>query len=307
MVFGEGSVIAPHFTNFVTSQQRGTNQQQFPSLESYMASHMQQYSSDSYYSVFSGATSQLKECSSQVSSNNCADVTRGSGSGTMSDVLSAENLHTHNQTDISRPRSLSAKTSHESMHSAPPHTYQAAVPNSPFSSSLVGPPVPVVAPFSPQSTPASSPHRPLVSHWAGLLQFDAARNLQVWKGTWVYGNGDNNVNNNEQIVPDKPPPSAFARSANDFAFTTDVLSSGDPGAPQSGCMKGFYFYQGTGECSVKQCFEDRELYIEFSRIEGTNKYTASGSGESEFGTFIINGQYSTISCVLEITRQYISE
>ena len=196
----------------------------------------------------------------------------------------------------SSPRSYSAKTSTESMMSDDGQPIDAASSSKRKSAAVL-----------PTSVPVLPPRAPLdgqVTHWAGVLQYDAYRpgHIQVWRGTWVsslrsaYGN---------EFASEKPSPAAFAQSQNHFDYVCNMRfaldSDGQSPILLSGIMRGIYSLGSSTHTG-----NDRELFVEFAPSGVPHRFNVSGCGEGDAGKFVVTGQFSAISCVLELTRQYIS-
>eukprot|EP01032_Pedospumella_encystans_P009128 gene9128-10775_t len=194
-------------------------------------------------------------------------------------------------------RSYSAKTSTESMMSDDGQPIDAA-----SSSNIRNA---AAAPST--SAPALPPRAPLegqVTHWAGVLQYDAYRpgHIQVWRGTWVTSQGS--ASNNE-FLHAKPSPAAFAQSMNHFDYVCNMrfalASDGQSPIPVSGMMRGIYSLGSPAHTG-----QDSELFVEFAPSGVPHRYNVTGCGDGDAGKFVVTGQFSAISCVLELTRQYIS-
>lgn len=144
-------------------------------------------------------------------------------------------------------------------------------------------------------------------YWAGVLYYDAVRCLQVWKGSWV--------NLAAAQAGQKPSPELLARSASQFEYTSEVvqrsLAVAADGSlqPQSGFLRGTY--RMVSELTGKfETFTDREFFIEYEYMAelggDTKRYAVYGSGDCQFGAFVVTGSFNTLSSVMELTRQYIS-
>uniref|UniRef100_A0A7S3HQU0 AP2/ERF domain-containing protein n=1 Tax=Spumella elongata TaxID=89044 RepID=A0A7S3HQU0_9STRA len=193
-------------------------------------------------------------------------------------------------------RSYSAKTSTESMMSDDGQPIDAGS----SSKSKSAAEQPTSAPVLPSRAPLDGQ----VTHWAGVLQYDAYRpgHIQVWRGTWVTSQG--NASHSE-IAFEKPSPAAFAQSQNHFDYVCNMrfalASDGQSPIPVSGIMRGIYSLGSSAHTGI-----DRELFVEFAPSGVPHRFNVSGCGEGDAGKFVVTGQFSAISCVLELTRQYIS-
>ena len=196
----------------------------------------------------------------------------------------------------SSPRSYSAKTSTESMMSEDGQPIDAGSSSKSKS-----------AAEQPTSAPVLPPRAPLggqVTHWAGVLQYDAYRpgHIQVWRGTWVSSLGSAHGN---EFASEKPSPAAFAQSQNHFDYVCNMrfalASDGQSPIPVSGIMRGIYSLGSSAHTG-----NDRELFVEFAPSGVPHRFSVSGCGDGDAGKFVVTGQFSAISCVLELTRQYIS-
>lgn len=71
--------------------------------------------------------------------------------------------------------------------------------------------------------------------------------------------------------------------------------------PVSGRMRGIYSHG-----SAAHIGQDRELFVNFAPSGVAHRYNVTGCGEGDAGEFVVAGQFSAISCVLELARQYVS-
>lgn len=116
----------------------------------------------------------------------------------------------------------------------------------------------------------------------------------------------------------KPSPELLARSASQFEYISEVVQRSVAVAPDGSLLPQAGFFRGTyrmiSELTGKfETFADRELYIEYesaepgeSQSQSTKKYCVYGSGDCQFGAFVVTGHYNALSSVMELTRQYIS-
>lgn len=158
-------------------------------------------------------------------------------------------------------------------------------------------------------------------YWTGLLYYDPARCMQVWKGSWVGS------------YTGKPLPEEFSWSFNHFEYTTPVgksavTSEGVLKEPQSGDLRGFYLMDNDGSGALER-YEDTEYSIEFDKPSPLNsssstvsssssssgssagvvpvQYAVVGRGDSDFGAFVVSGVLNKQTMVLEMTRRYVAE
>lgn len=143
-------------------------------------------------------------------------------------------------------------------------------------------------------------------YWAGVLYYDAIRCVQVWRGSWV--------NLALGQAGQRPSPELLARSASQFEYTSEVVQRSVALTPEGALLPQAGFLRGTyrmiSELTGKfETFTDREFFIEYEPTEpGANprKYAVYGSGDCQFGAFVVTGSFNTLSSVMELTRQYIS-
>jgi hypothetical protein len=143
-------------------------------------------------------------------------------------------------------------------------------------------------------------------YWTGILYFEPARSLQVWKGSWVGS------------YSGKPMPEEFSWSFNHFEYTSDggraTPMMGPDGTlqPQSGPLQGYYLMDNDGSGALQR-YVDNEYVVEFEALPNlvggglSEQYAVYGRGDSDFGEFIVTGNYNKRTRFLEMTRQYIAE
>lgn len=143
-------------------------------------------------------------------------------------------------------------------------------------------------------------------YWTGILYYDPARAVQVWKGSWVGS------------YSGKPMSEEFSWSFNHFEYTLDggratpMMGPENTLLPQSGPMQGHYLMDNDGSGALQK-YVDTEYIVEFEPLPNlvgggvSELFAVYGRGDSDFGEFIVTGNYNKRTRILEMTRQYIAE
>lgn len=143
-------------------------------------------------------------------------------------------------------------------------------------------------------------------YWTGILYYDPARAVQVWKGSWVGS------------YSGKPMSEEFSWSFNHFEYTLDggratpMMGPENTLLPQSGPMQGYYLMDNDGSGALQK-YVDTEYTVEFEQLPNlvgggvSELFAVYGRGDSDFGEFIVTGNYNKRTRILEMTRQYIAE
>ena len=101
-------------------------------------------------------------------------------------------------------------------------------------------------------------------------------------------------------------------SANVFEYfgpnilETDAISPDKSVTPISGPMTGYYMIDNSGSGKLEN-FTDICCELEFQEIFGTSplRYSVIGNGDTEFGPFVMEGNYDSNTGILTLSRRYI--
>lgn len=159
-------------------------------------------------------------------------------------------------------------------------------------------------------TQAEPDWREQIYYWTGVLSFDDQRGCLAWKGKWLGS------------FTGRPPQEEFASTSNDFEYFSQlvekprvVLPDSNDIIPLSGSYSGHYCMDNDGTGEMEE-YTDKELIVAFDAdldaalSAGSAPFTmyqVYGKGDSEFGVFILNGNFNSETKVLNMNRQYLAE
>jgi len=158
-------------------------------------------------------------------------------------------------------------------------------------------------------TQAEPDWREQIYYWTGELSYDDQRGSLAWKGKWLGS------------FTGRPLQEEFVSSSNDFEYFSQlvekarvVLPDSNDIIPLSGMYSGHYCMDNDGTGEMEE-YADKELIVEFdadiNNLSGVNAtstmYQVYGKGDSEFGVFILNGNFNSETKVLNMNRQYLAE
>lgn len=163
-----------------------------------------------------------------------------------------------------------------------------------------------------------------IYYWVGRLELacsesGADSDLRFcWHGCWLGS------------FTGKPSEEEFATSSNEFEYISDPISTstahipldymllprtGGEGAkirvslPEHTSFKGYYMMESDTTGKPEKNF-DKDISIHLYKerdITHPSSYLVVGRGESDFGVFVLHGVWDTVSCTMEMRRQYVAD
>jgi hypothetical protein len=143
--------------------------------------------------------------------------------------------------------------------------------------------------------------RDQIYYWIGQLSYNEEEQCLVWSGRWLGS------------FTGRPVKEEFDSSRNEFRYLSQTVEKSkvemeDSLKPLSGFFKGEYFIDAEGNGELEK-FDEQDVLLEFEEFGNKSPpiYNVYGKGDSEFGVFILHGNYNSGNKQLEMTRQYLPE